>query len=166
MNRSTYRWIGCALAVGSALAISDVASAAPPARPDTVLGVFEAEETNDAFAIDAFSTRRGLRPGGTIYGQEGDLAEGGIHILERVVCVAVEGNRATVGAQILTTNNVSTPAGTYEVFSFVDNTSSGTPDLVGGGWLGTTPPVCEIDHSDPPAGYAPIGVGGIAITDN
>ena len=166
MNRNTYWGIGCALALGSALALNGAASAAPASAQDSVRGVFEAEDTNDTFAIDAFSNRNGGHAGGTIYGQEGDLAEGGIYILEEIVCVAVEGNRATVGAEIVSTNNASTPAGTYEIFSFVDNAASGAPDLGGGGWLGSEFPSCEIDHSDPPAGYTPIGVGDIAITDN
>jgi hypothetical protein len=108
----------------------------------------------------------GRRPGGTVYGQEGGLSAGGDYTLERVVCFAVEGSRATVGTQILRTNIAGTPAGTFQVYSFVDNAAAGKPDLIGGGWLGATVPTCEIDHSDPPAGYVPITSGDITITDN
>lgn len=78
----------------------------------------------------------------------------------------MEGSRATVGSQILATNIAGTPAGTHQVYGFVDNAAAGKPDVVGGGWLGATAPTCEIDHSDPPAGCAPIVSGDITITDN
>jgi hypothetical protein len=45
----------------------------------------------------------------------------------------------------------------------IDNTSTGAPSLVGGGWLGTVRPVCVIDHSDPPAGYVTVGAGYLKI---
>ena len=166
MTKHTYLWTVAGLVLGSAFVAGSVATAAPTGRQDAVLGVATTDDGTDTFAIDAFSDPSGRRPGGTVYGQQGDLSAGGVYTLERVVCFAVEGARATVGTQILTTNIAGTPAGTYQVYSFVDNAAAGKPDLIGGGWLGATAPTCEIDHSDPPAGYAPIVSGDITITDN
>lgn len=159
-------WTVAALALSSAFMANSVATAAPPNRQDSVLGVATTDGGSDTFAIDAFSDHPGRRPGGTVYGQQGDLSAGGAYTLERIVCLAVEGNRATAGTQILRTSIAGTPVGTFQQYHFVDNAAAGTPDLVGGGWLGATAPTCEIDRSDPPAGYAPITSGDIMIIDN
>ncbi len=166
MIKHKHLWTVAWLALGSAFVAGSVATAAPTARQDAVLGVATTDDGTDTFAIDAFSDPSGRRPGGTVYGQQGDLSAGGVYTLERIVCLAVEGNRATAGTQILRTSIAGAPVGTFQQYHFVDNAAAGTPDLVGGGWLGATAPTCEIDHSDPPAGYAPIVSGDITITDN
>ncbi len=159
-------WTVAGLALGSAFVANSVATAAPTAHRDAILGVATTDDGSDTFAIDAFSDHPARRPSGTVYGQQGDLSAGGAYTLERVVCLAMNGNRATVGTEILTTNVAGTPAGTYQLYSFVDNSAAGKPDLVGGGWLGATAPTCEIDRSDPPAGYVPIMSGDITIIDS
>jgi hypothetical protein len=145
-----------AVAVSASTVLADAA-----ASPHSVTGVFAAGGSSgtDADAINA------CRAQGSVYGSDGDITQGAGYTLERVVCMTVEGNRATIGTQILQTNNPNRQPGTFQLYYVIDNGPAGssTPDLVGGGFVGATKPTCTIDHSNPPAGYVPITTGDITV---